>query len=182
MNGDNIIGPYDVLLGRGGVTNANPGNLCFRNIVADHQNEYLVARKKEKVLIARRIVAIVKQNGGRFLQKTDASVESWVQVSEKRAIEKAAQALREGIDARNKTIRPNKQIRYRLNTNYHGRSHSDANEKRQSSPDSQSSPALVSLSGRDNANTMQNVEEEFPRAFRQFQQPVITQVKNVWEL
>jgi len=107
---DSSVGPDDVLLGRGGATNAHSGNVRFRRIIAQHQQEYLKARKREKVGIARRIVGIVQSNGGRFLKRTD-NAQNWVQVTDKRAQEKASQALREGLDVRNNTIRPSKQIK-----------------------------------------------------------------------
>lgn len=104
------IGPNDVLLGRGGLTNCHDGNRRFRTIVVDHQPEYLGARKKEKAVIARRIVAIIHSNGGRFLKRAD-DCDAWVEVPDKRAREKTSQALREGLDVRNRTIRPSKMAR-----------------------------------------------------------------------
>lgn len=104
------VGPNDVLLGRGGATNSHDGNRKFRTVVAKHQQEYLKARKREKVGIARRIVAIIHNNGGRFLKRTD-NAQNWVEVTEKRAQEKTSQALREGLDVRNNTIRPSKMIK-----------------------------------------------------------------------
>mmetsp|Transcript_1214 Transcript_1214/g.1717 ORF Transcript_1214/g.1717 Transcript_1214/m.1717 type:complete len:186 (-) Transcript_1214:171-728(-) len=93
---------YDVLCGRGGATNGFVGNKRYRQIVKDHQDEYLNARKKDKVLIARRIVSIIRQNGGRFLRRDEASQE-WVDVGDKKATEKTSQSLREGLDVRQKT-------------------------------------------------------------------------------
>ena len=104
------IGIDDVLLGRGGRTNSHIGNKRYRTIVADYQSEYLEARKKDKILIARRIVALVKERGGRFL-KQGPTDQTWMEVPDKRATEKTSQALREGLDVRNKTIRPHKMIR-----------------------------------------------------------------------
>ena len=104
------VGPHDILLGRGGATNSHTGNRYFRTLVAQHQQEYLKARKREKVGISRRIVAIVKGNGGRFLKRTD-NAQNWIEVADKRAQEKTSQALREGLDVRNNTTRPNKMIK-----------------------------------------------------------------------
>jgi hypothetical protein len=104
------IGPDDVLLGRGGATNNHDGNRRFRILVAENQREYLKARKRDKVIIARRIVSIVQSKGGRFL-KRGTEDNSWVPVPDKRAQEKTSQALREGLDVRNNTIRPNKIIK-----------------------------------------------------------------------
>lgn len=107
---DSSIGPNDVLLGRGGATNNHDGNRRFRLLVADHQQEYLQARKRDKVDIARRIVSIVQSKGGRFLKRGSDDA-TWVPVSDKRAQEKTSQALREGLDVRNNTIRPSKMIK-----------------------------------------------------------------------
>lgn len=104
------VGPDDVLLGRGGATNNHTGNHNFRLLVAAHQQEYLKARKHEKVIIARRIVAEVQSRGGRFLQN-GISKDHWDEVSDKRAQEKTSQALREGLDVRNNKFRPNKLIK-----------------------------------------------------------------------
>jgi hypothetical protein len=103
------IAVNDVLMGRGGATNNHEGNKRYRTIVSFHQAEYLAARKKDKVLFARKIVAIVKANGGRFLKQD--SQQKWVEVSDKKATEKTSQALREGLDVRNHTVRPRKLAR-----------------------------------------------------------------------
>ena len=104
------VGPHDVLLGRGGATNNHSGNQMFRLLVAEHQQEYLRAKKHDKVIIARRVVSIIQNNGGRFLQSGD-SKDHWVQVADKKAQEKTSQALREGLDVRNQKLRPSKQIK-----------------------------------------------------------------------
>ena len=101
----------DVLLGRGGQTNQHEGNKKYRIIVAQHQAEYLRARKRDKIIIAQRIVSIVQGRGGRFLKRS-ADGESWVAVTDKKAQEKTSQALREGLDVRNNKVRPSKQIRF----------------------------------------------------------------------
>ena len=100
------IGPNDVLLGRGGQTNQH--NIRYREIVASYQAVYLRSRKRDKITIANRIVAIVHERGGRFLKRDG---DNWVVVSDKKAQEKTSQALREGLDVRNNKVRPNKQIR-----------------------------------------------------------------------
>ncbi len=104
------IGSNDVLCGRGGATNNHPGNKRFRSIVIDYMPAYLLARKKEKATIARRIVDQIKENGGRFLKRSDGS-NTWIEVSDKKATEKTSQALREGLDVRHKTYRLEKMAR-----------------------------------------------------------------------
>jgi len=71
----------------------------------------LNARKKEKKEIAIIIVTRINDSGGRFLKRSaDSSV--WSEVTEKKAIEKTSQALREGLDVRHKKVRPEKLIDY----------------------------------------------------------------------
>lgn len=103
----NAIKPQDVLCGRGGLTNSHVGNKNFRKVVAEYQQEYLVAKKKEKKEIAKRIVNRIQHAGGRFLKRS-ADSHVWSEVTEKKALEKTSQALREGLDVRHKTVRPEK--------------------------------------------------------------------------
>eukprot|EP00339_Tiarina_fusa_P019178 CAMPEP_0117077542 /NCGR_PEP_ID=MMETSP0472-20121206/54677_1 /TAXON_ID=693140 ORGANISM="Tiarina fusus, Strain LIS" /NCGR_SAMPLE_ID=MMETSP0472 /ASSEMBLY_ACC=CAM_ASM_000603 /LENGTH=202 /DNA_ID=CAMNT_0004803925 /DNA_START=159 /DNA_END=767 /DNA_ORIENTATION=- len=109
-NSNNNISSEDVLCGRGGATNNHVGNKKFRSIVAEYQEVYLQAKKKEKAGIAKQIVERVRQNGGRFL-KRDTANNTWVEVAPKKATEKTSQALREGLDVKHKTFRPEKMIR-----------------------------------------------------------------------
>eukprot|EP00429_Kryptoperidinium_foliaceum_P009926 CAMPEP_0176004808 /NCGR_PEP_ID=MMETSP0120_2-20121206/1883_1 /TAXON_ID=160619 /ORGANISM="Kryptoperidinium foliaceum, Strain CCMP 1326" /LENGTH=202 /DNA_ID=CAMNT_0017337499 /DNA_START=109 /DNA_END=717 /DNA_ORIENTATION=- len=105
-----IISEKDVLCGRGGLTNSHTGNKKFRTTVARHTHEYLQAHKKEKSQIARKIVSQIKEEGGRFL-KRGSDNNTWVEVPDKKALEKTLQALREGLDVRHKTFRPEKMPR-----------------------------------------------------------------------
>jgi hypothetical protein len=141
------IGPNDVLCGRGGATNNHEGNRLFRAIVVDHQTEYLIARKMEKAIIAKQILEAVHSNGGRFL-KRDKSAHSWIEVPRKQAIAKTSQALREGLDVRNRTVRSNKSrhedsISTERNLTYQHRETTKIVTGRVAP----GSPALVSLSG-----------------------------------
>jgi hypothetical protein len=77
--------------------------------VFEHQGEYLSAKKKEKAVIAKRIVDIVKANGGRFLRKDASHV--WVDAGDAKAVSKTSQALREGLDVRNQRVREKKLFR-----------------------------------------------------------------------
>lgn len=95
------VQPNDVLCGRGGATNNHSGNRNFRKLVADHQQAYLMARKRDKRDIAQTIVSIIRNNGGRFLKRDETSTdEKWVDVGDKKACEKTSQALREGLEVR----------------------------------------------------------------------------------
>jgi len=84
----------DVLCGRGAVTNTWSGNKRYRQIVKDNREEYSKTRKKDKGLIARRVVDTVHQSGGRFL-RLDKATGEWTDVGHEKAIEKALQSLRE---------------------------------------------------------------------------------------
>ena len=93
------LNEHDVLLGRGpGVTN-QIGNQRFRDLVRDFQPTYLLAKKKEKSLLARSIVLIIRKRGGRFVKKNDETG-GLHEIGDAKAEFKAAQALREGLDIR----------------------------------------------------------------------------------
>ena len=117
------INPNDVLCGRGGLTNSHVGNQSFRCVVAEYQLEYLTARQSDKKGICQKIVARIKENNGQFLQRS-ANSDAWSISSDKRAVEKTSQALREGLDVKHKTVRPkirkalqeNKKVRLSLSS------------------------------------------------------------------
>ena len=93
------INSDDVLCGRGGGTNSQIGNRRFRKLVQEFQPTYLMARRKEKPLLARTIVLIIRKRGGRFLKKDDSTGELY-EVGDAKAEAKTSQALREGLDVR----------------------------------------------------------------------------------
>jgi hypothetical protein len=93
------VNKNDVLCGRGGGTNSQVGNRRFRKLVQDFQPTYLLARRKEKPLLARTIVLIIRKRGGRFLKKDDTTGEMF-EVGDIKAEAKTSQALREGLDVR----------------------------------------------------------------------------------
>jgi len=64
-------------------------------LVKKYQLEYLQAKKKEKPLLADKIVEKIKAKGGRFLIK-DKATGYWLDIGDIRAREKTSQALREG--------------------------------------------------------------------------------------
>jgi hypothetical protein len=82
--------------GRGGGSNSHPGNESFRDLVNDVKVLYVSCPKREKPLIARRIVEAVREQTppGRFLIKDITGL--WNDIGDGRAREKTSQALREG--------------------------------------------------------------------------------------
>ena len=163
----NMIRENDVLLGRGGATNNNNGNIRFREIVASKQIEYLDAKKKEKRSIAQDCVETVKKNGGRFLRRDNASG-SWVEVPMVQAVKKASQALREGLDVRHKRMREGKS----------GLVMSSPQKKKRQKVVSGSvaggSPALVSLAGEENAVPELRDEQKPQSAALLYQAPPVS--------
>ena len=147
------IGEHDVLMGRGGATNNNPGNIKFREIVSSKQLVYLDAKKKEKKTIAEECVETVRKNGGRFLKRDDASG-SWVAVPVVQAVKKASQALREGLDVRHKRLREGKSGLIM--------SEPDKRKRQKVVTGKVVSPALISLPGDENA--VPELKDEMPAA------------------
>jgi hypothetical protein len=94
----NIEHPHsnDVLCGRGGSSNRHLGNMHFRELVAANKKTYVGLTKKQKMLVARKIVEMVHQAEppGRFLSK-DLDTGSWYDIGLPRSLEKTSQALRE---------------------------------------------------------------------------------------
>jgi len=94
-----VINNNDVLSGRGGMTNHHPGNMLFRNLIKAKQADYIRATSRhEKAYIARDIVGIMRKLDppARFLKKDPKNPDKWVEIGDKKAREKASQALREG--------------------------------------------------------------------------------------
>ena len=88
----------DVLCGRGGDININPGNIKYRKTVETNKRVYLTSRfKREKRIIAERIVKDIKRQSpsGRFLTR-DVKDGPWREISDEKARDKVSQALREG--------------------------------------------------------------------------------------
>ena len=108
-------GPHDILCGRGGGTNAHPGNIKFRKLVAAHKLRYLAASKSDKPGVAREVVKEWRSLNppGRFLAKMDDGCDKddsrdiptlWYDVGDKKAREKASQCLRERNGAANEAV------------------------------------------------------------------------------
>jgi hypothetical protein len=85
----------DVLCGRGGAALRHPGNQTYRRLVNLNKSLYITCLKTEKLKISRSIVAAIREQQGRFLER-DAKDQTWYDIGDKKAIEKTSQALREG--------------------------------------------------------------------------------------
>ena len=101
----------DVLLGRGKRAASWPGNVQFRQIVNKYRAAYVVAPRNEKIYVAQRVVEEIMQRGGRFVEQHQQEQQRqdmtgtqqrqdtyYTTVSQKRATEKASQALRERVE------------------------------------------------------------------------------------
>lgn len=93
----NITDPRDsdVLCGRGGAALRHPGNQTYRRLVNLNKSLYITCLKTEKLKISRSIVAAIREQDGRFLEK-NMKTGTWQDIGDKKAIEKTSQALREG--------------------------------------------------------------------------------------
>ena len=96
---DYIMKPHrnDVLGGRGHFSHNHDGNAYFRRLVKSYKMDYVSSSKKQKKIYSKIIYDKIRKLDppGRFL-KFEASVSKWRDIGEKKAIEKARQALREG--------------------------------------------------------------------------------------
>mmetsp|Transcript_22530 Transcript_22530/g.34049 ORF Transcript_22530/g.34049 Transcript_22530/m.34049 type:complete len:187 (-) Transcript_22530:1358-1918(-) len=88
-------GETDVLCGRGGAALRHPGNQTYRRLVHLNKGLYITCLKAEKLKISRSIVAAIREQNGRFLEK-EAGGNTWYDIGDKKAMEKTSQALREG--------------------------------------------------------------------------------------
>lgn len=91
----NDLRDMDVLCGRGGAALRHPGNLTYRRLVNLNKGLYITCLKTEKLKISRSIVAAIREQNGRFLEK-DSKSNAYYDIGDKKAIEKTSQALREG--------------------------------------------------------------------------------------
>ena len=83
----------DVLLGRGKVSFHHVGNKWFRKVTTKYSTEYAKAENRpRKNAIVSHIMAMVEQDGGRFLRMEG---DLWIDVDSKYVKEKVAHALRD---------------------------------------------------------------------------------------
>ena len=84
----------DVLCGRGGAALRHPGNKTYRTLVQLNKGLYITCIKTEKLKISKSIVAAIREQKGRFLEKNKDG--TWDDIGDKKSVEKTSQALREG--------------------------------------------------------------------------------------
>jgi len=85
----------DVLCGRGGAALRHAGNQTYRRLVNLNKGLYITCMKTEKLKISRSIVAAIREQKGRFLER-EVKKGVWFDIGDKKAVEKTSQALREG--------------------------------------------------------------------------------------
>ena len=90
--------PHDILSGRGGASNNHMGNKIYRTVCEHNKELYATLPRNEKLPVAVRIVEAVRSRDppGRFLERKKED-KLWYEVTEKRAVDKTAQALREKV-------------------------------------------------------------------------------------
>ena len=88
-------GRFDILRGRGGLTNHHPGNIKFRDEARARREDYKQAgtTRQQKYNYSMELVKKVKAYGGKFLEKGKDGL--WQEMEEKAARKKASQVLRE---------------------------------------------------------------------------------------
>jgi len=87
------LGPYDVVCGRHKAAFNNIGNRRFRVTVSLQLARYMAApTRKDKSILIKSAAALVRSNGGRFLQRKN---NAWVELDEKAAHDKVGHALRD---------------------------------------------------------------------------------------
>ncbi|CAJ1946780.1 unnamed protein product [Cylindrotheca closterium] len=98
--GGRILHPRsrDVLMGRGWHQQEHPGNLELARIVDEKRHEYKAARKLHKTNLNWTIVEIIKDGGGRFLERSHDSDEcagvGWAEASDENARDKVSKCFR----------------------------------------------------------------------------------------
>jgi hypothetical protein len=84
-------GPLDVLLGRDKVAQNHAGNIRYLHLIESHKEQYNDAIRFGKKRIAMKVMKLVKDSGGCFLQLDGTK---WVEIDEDAGIEKTCAAFR----------------------------------------------------------------------------------------
>ena len=95
FEGVDLPGRNDVLLGRGRTVQDHPSSVRLRNIVSCFLEEYKRASKRDKKVIAWKVVEAIKGQGGRFLKR---NADDWsVEISDETAREKVSMTFRTSL-------------------------------------------------------------------------------------
>jgi hypothetical protein len=86
--------PQDILCGRGVPIQTYHGNLRLHELVESFRERYLAADRKDKPSLIRAVLEEVKNEGGRFLKRSDEDENVWEEVDATYAYEKVSHALR----------------------------------------------------------------------------------------
>ena len=98
----------DIILGRGKNANNRPGNIQFRNLIAELSPKYEASATEERTLLVQQLILQIRESGARFLQSITAAdskgqmVAAYEIVSEAKALAKVKQALRDVAPTRKK--------------------------------------------------------------------------------
>jgi len=84
----------DILCGRGGASIHHPGNIWYRNLLRFARDWYRLCPKHTKLLMSKTIANAIQKQGRRFLIRLESNG-IWYPASNKKAIQKTSQALRE---------------------------------------------------------------------------------------
>lgn len=103
----------DVLCGRDKISHAHIGNKRFRQIIENNREAYQTAPSRDaKTTMTCRIVAMIRDSGGRFL-KHNPETNEWEDVGDGYAREKVSHALRSAKDPNRPRIKkPRKVTKY----------------------------------------------------------------------
>lgn len=87
---------HDVLCGRGKGPRMHPGNAFYYRLLRETYPEYKSARTGVKALLIKKIVSLVREQNGRFLERQKVG-NTWVysNIGEERALMKTSQAMRD---------------------------------------------------------------------------------------
>jgi len=84
----------DIICARGGAALQHAGNQTYRRLVNLNKRLYMTCSKTERKTISQSIVAVIREQKGRFLQRDDYKG-VWFDIGDKKAVEKTSQALRD---------------------------------------------------------------------------------------
>lgn len=77
-----VPGPMDVIMGRGRHGQSSPGNLRFKHVVAEHQEQYETSKQfGGKVAVAEEVLRKLRELGCRFVKPNKGST-GWAEVDD----------------------------------------------------------------------------------------------------